>query len=279
MDVGLPDWLTRILWATVIALAALVASRVLRALSRRSSKRDPADTADLVRLRRRETAFTLFATGMRYLLLIVAAASIVSIFVEDRLTAAASATLVVLILAFAAQKVLADLIAGIFILLENQYGVGDFIEVEPSRYAGVVEEVGIRTTVMRDLNGDLYFIPNGQIIAVKRSRRRYRTFTVELLTRDPERAREVVRQIAGVAPVGGARFLRAPHVANEEELEEGLWRVHIQADVPPSMEWLAEEYLVSQLRDRLHEELIADPIAMALDEAAVSRYRRTVVVR
>ena len=279
MDVGLPDWLTRILWATVIALAALVASRVLRALSRRSSKRDPADTADLVRLRRRETAFTLFATGMRYLLLIVAAATIVSIFVEDRLTAAASATLVVLILAFAAQKVLADLIAGIFILLENQYGVGDFIEVEPSRYAGVVEEVGIRTTVMRDLNGDLYFIPNGQIIAVKRSRRRYRTFTVELLTRDPERAREVVRQIAGVAPIGGARFLRAPHVADEEELEEGLWRVHIQADVPPSMEWLAEEYLVSQLRDRLHEELIADPIAMALDEAAVSRYRLTVVVR
>ncbi len=279
MDLALPDWLERILWAVVIALVAMVASRILRALSRRSSASNPANTADLVRLRRRETAFTLLSTAIRYLLLIVAAATVVSIFVEDRITAAAGATLVVLILAFAAQRVLADMIAGIFILLENQYGVGDFIEVEPSKYAGIVEEVGIRTTVMRDLNGDLYFIPNGRIIAVKRSRRRYRSFTVELLTRDPERVRDVVRQLAGVAPVGAGRFLRAPHVTNEDELEEGLWRVHVQADVPPRMEWLAEEYLVSQLKNRLRGELVADPIAMALDEAAVSRYRRTVVVR
>ncbi|MDQ3865564.1 MAG: hypothetical protein M3304_01860, partial [Actinomycetota bacterium] len=134
-------------------------------------------------------------------------------------------------------------------------------------------------TVMRDLNGDVYFIPNGQIMAVKRSRRRYRTFTLELLTREPDHAREAVRQIGGLAPVGGARFLRRPQVVNEEKLEDGLWRLHVQADVPPRMEWLAEEYLVSQLRSRLADELIADPIAMALDEAAVTRYRRTVVVR
>ena len=279
MDLGLPEWLARLLWAALIAVVAIALSRLLRALSRRWAATDPANTADLVRRRRRETAFTLLSTGIRYLLLIVAAATVVSIFLEDRITTAASATLVVLILAFAVQKVLADLIAGIFILLENQYGVGDFIEVEPSNYAGVVEEVGIRTTVIRDLNGDLSFIPNGQIIAVKRSRRRYRTFTVELLTRDVDRTREVVRQLGGMAPVGGARFLRAPHVANEEELEGGLWRVHVQADVSPRMEWLAEEYLVAQLKDRLRDELIADPLAMALDEAAVRRYRRTVVVR
>jgi moderate conductance mechanosensitive channel len=278
MDLG-PDWLERVLWAAALVVVAIGAYRGLGRLSRRLTSTDPTDTADLVRLRRRDTALSLVSTAVLYLLLIAAFAVVVSIFVEDRITAAAGATFVVLLFAFAAQKLLGDFIAGVFILLENQYGVGDFIEVEPSKYSGVVEQVGLRTTVMRDLNGDLYFIPNGQIMAVKRSRRRYRTFTVELLTRDPEHAREAVRQIGTVAPVGGARFLRTPQIVGEERLEDGLWRLFVQADVPPRMEWLAEEYLVSQLRSRLRDELIADPIAMALDEAAVSRYRRTVVVR
>jgi small conductance mechanosensitive channel len=275
----LPFWVERVAWAVAIALLALVASWLLRRASSRSAQQSPDNTGDLIRLRRRETAFALASTAVRYLLLIVAFATVVSIFVEDRLTAAASATLVVLIIAFSAQRLLQDFLAGIFILLENQYGVGDFIEVEPSKYAGVVEEVGFRTTVMRDLNGDVYFIPNGQIMAVKRSRRRYRTFTVELLTRDAAKVREAVTRIAGLAPVGGGRFLRAPQVADEQELEDGLWRVLVQADVPPRMEWLAEGYLVDQLRRRLGDDLLAEPIAMALDEAAVNRYRRTVVVR
>jgi len=275
----LPYWVSRVAWAVAIVAFALAFSWLLRRLSRQTASQTPGSTADLVRLRRRETAFTLLSTAVRYVLLVVAAATVVSIFVEDRLTAAASATLVVLIIAFSAQRLLQDFLAGVFILLENQYGVGDFIEVEPSKYAGVVEEVGFRTTVMRDLNGDLYFIPNGQIMAVKRSRRRYRTYTVELLVRDPERTRDAVRQIAGLAPVGGGRFLRAPEVGDEDQIENGLWRVLVHADVPPRMEWLAEDYLVAQLKRRLGEDLVADPIAMALDEAAVSRYRRTVVVR
>ena len=280
MDFGaLPGSLDRLVWAAVTVLVALAASRILRILSRRWASTDPSDTADLVRLRRRETAFSLLATGVRYLLLVVAVTLVVSIFVEDRITAAAGATLIALILAFAAQKLLGDFIAGFFILLENQYGVGDFIEVEPSKYAGIVEEVGLRTTVMRDLNGDLYFIPNGAIIAVKRSRRRYRTFNVELLTRNAERVREVVGQVAGLAPVGGARFLRPPDVTDEEQVEDGLWRMRVQAHVPPRMEWLAEEYLVETLKARLGDDLVAEPIAMALDEAAVRRYRRTVLVR
>lgn len=280
MEIGpIPDWLGRILLAAAIVVAGILFSRLLRIAARRWPSRDPNDTADLVRLRRRETAFSLLSTGVRYLFFLAAAAALVSIVVQDRISAAAGATLIILVLAFSAQRLLSDIIAGFFILFENQYGVGDFIEVEPSKYAGVVEEVGLRTTVMRDLNGDTYFIPNGQIIAVKRSRKRYRTYSLELLTHDPERTREAVRQIAGLAPIGGGRFLRPPQVIEEQELEAGLWRVHIQADVPPRMEWLAESYLVDSLKRRVGDDLVSEPIAMALDEAVVNRYRRTVLVR
>ncbi len=196
MDFGpLPDWFDRIFWAAVVAAAGFALSRLLGVLAHRWASGSPSDTADLVRQRRKETAFALLATVIRYVFFIAAAGILVTILVQDRVSAAAGATLIILIIAFSAQRLLTDIIAGFFILFENQYGVGDFIEVEPSKYSGVVEAVGLRTTVMRDLNGDTYFIPNGQIIAIKRSRRRYRTFIVELLTRDRDHAQDVVRQI------------------------------------------------------------------------------------
>jgi moderate conductance mechanosensitive channel len=280
MDFGpLPDWFDRVFWAAVVAAVGFALARLLNVLAHRLASGSPSDTADLVRLRRRETAFALLATIIRYVFFVAAAGILVTILVRDRVSAAAGATLIILIIAFSAQRLLSDIIAGFFILFENQFGVGDFIEVEPSKYSGVVEAVGLRTTVMRDLNGDTYFIPNGQIIAVKRSRRRYRTFIVELLTRDRDHARDVVRQISGLAPIGGARFLRPPEVADEQELDEGLWRISVQADVPPSMEWLAERYLVDSLKNRLDGDLVTEPTAMALDESAVQRYRRTVLIR
>lgn len=275
----LPDWFDRVFWAAVVVAVGFALSRLLRVLAHRWASGSPSDTADLVRLRRRETAFALLSTVVRYVFFIAAAGILVTILVQDRVSAAAGATLIILIIAFSAQRLLTDIIAGFFILFENQYGVGDFIEVEPSKYSGVVEAVGLRTTVMRDLNGDTYFIPNGQIIAVKRSRRRYRTFIVELLTRDRDHARDVVRQISGLAPIGGARFLRPPEITDEQELDEGLWRISVQADVPPSMEWLAERYLVDSLKKRLDGDLVTEPTAMALDDSAVQRYRRTVLIR
>ena len=81
------------------------------------------------------------------------------------------------------------------------------------------------------------------------------------------------------APSGQARFLRAPHVVEERELGEGAWLVRGQADVAPSMEWLAEGYLVDELKARLHEVLLAEPIVYTIDEGALSRYERRVLVR
>ena len=79
--------------------------------------------------------------------------------------------------------------------------------------------------------------------------------------------------------VRGPLTLRPPEVADEQELDEGLWRISVQADVPPSMEWLAERYLVDSLKNRLDGDLVTEPTAMALDDSAVQRYRRTVLIR
>jgi len=62
---------------------------------------------------------------------------------------------------FGAQSLVKDIIAGVFILLENQYRVGDVARVADT--IGVVEEINLRRTVLRDLDGIVHFVPNGEI--------------------------------------------------------------------------------------------------------------------
>ncbi len=73
----------------------------------------------------------------------------------------ASAGLIGVALGFGAKDLVKDFMSGIFIITENQYRVGDVIEI--SDVSGVVEDISIRTTVLRDLDGHLHHIPNGSI--------------------------------------------------------------------------------------------------------------------
>ncbi len=67
-------------------------------------------------------------------------------------------------LGFGAQSLVKDLLAGLFVLLEDQYGVGDVIRVDT--LAGTVEKINLRTTTLRDINGQVHIIPNGSVARV-----------------------------------------------------------------------------------------------------------------
>jgi small conductance mechanosensitive channel len=76
----------------------------------------------------------------------------------------ASAGIAGVALGFGAQSLVKDFLSGIFMLVEDQYGVGDIIDVGEA--SGVVEAVGLRTTRLRDVNGTVWYVPNGQITRV-----------------------------------------------------------------------------------------------------------------
>ena len=63
-----------------------------------------------------------------------------------------------------AQSLVKDLINGFFILFEDQYGIGDHVTI--GQFEGIVESLGIRTTVLRDFTGDLHLIPKGTVLEV-----------------------------------------------------------------------------------------------------------------
>lgn len=79
----------------------------------------------------------------------------------------ASAGVAGVALGFGAQTLVKDYLAGIFLILEDQYGVGDVIDIDPvNPVVGTVEEVALRYTRLRDLNGVVWYVRNGEIIAV-----------------------------------------------------------------------------------------------------------------
>ncbi|MFY9577816.1 MAG: mechanosensitive ion channel family protein [Gaiellaceae bacterium] len=269
-----------VLWGLVVILAAIVASRMLKWVVHRLEARHPEGESELVRLRRSETAVALLATAIPYVAGIAVLITIASILLPSTAAALGGSALVLVLVGFGAQRFLMDVIAGTLIAFERWYGVGDFVRIEPAQVTGIVEQFGFRTTVIRSLNGDRTYVPNSQIIAATRSPRGYRRYSIELLTSDPEDARRALEGVGRRAPVGQARFLRAPHVVEERELGEGTWLVRGQADVAPTMEWLAEGLLVGALKAQLgNDSLLADPIVYTLDEGTLSRYERRVLVR
>jgi moderate conductance mechanosensitive channel len=94
-----------------------------------------------------------------------------------------------------AQSLVKDLINGFFILFEDQYAVGDYVTL--GEFSGVVENIGIRSTVLKDFNGDIHTIPNGAITEMSNHSRGNISFTVDIqisYEEDVENAIEVMKE-------------------------------------------------------------------------------------
>jgi hypothetical protein len=175
-------------------------------------------------------------------------------------------------LAILVAVVLARVLKWVVLRLEQHHPGEERELVRLRRRSGFVEQFGLRTTVLRSLNGDRVYAPNSQIITAVRTSRGYRCYSIELLTHDPAEARRALESAARRAPTGEARFLRPPRVT------EGTWLLRGRADVAPTLEWLAEVFLVEHLKARASDVLLADPIVYTLDEDALTRYERRVLV-
>ena len=79
-------------------------------------------------------------------------------------TIVAGTSVVALTVAFGVQSIIKDLISGVFMLVEDQLGVGDFVDMEKA--SGTVEAIGMRVTQLRDDDGTVWFVRNGEVLRV-----------------------------------------------------------------------------------------------------------------
>ena len=110
---------------------------------------------------RTKTLFTVFASVIRYVAAIVLLCWGLSILGVDLSTIVTSVGILALIIGFGAESLIEDLVTGTFMLLENQYNVGDIVEV--GGFRGTVHEIGIRTTSLMDVGGNIKIINNSDM--------------------------------------------------------------------------------------------------------------------
>jgi small-conductance mechanosensitive channel len=109
----------------------------------------------------------------------------------------ASAGVVGVALGFGAQNLIKDFIAGIGIILEDQYGVGDVVDLGEA--SGTVEAVGLRITRLRDVNGVVWYVRNGEILRVGNKSQGFAQVVIDMPVAhdtDLERARTVMQEVA-----------------------------------------------------------------------------------
>ncbi|MFV2020657.1 mechanosensitive ion channel family protein [Micromonospora sp. LOL_023] len=133
----------------------------------------------------------------------------------------ASAGIAGLALGFGAQALVKDLIAGLFMLLEDQYGVGDTVDLGEA--TGVVEAVGLRITTVRDSRGVLWYIRNGEIIRVGNKSQGWAMVVVDMPIgfADAEQATAVLRTAALTVAADNefaSHFVEPPDVLGVEQL-------------------------------------------------------------
>jgi small conductance mechanosensitive channel len=263
-------------WA-VSRLSALIARRGLTWYDRRHH----APTGDLrvkiIELKRRETTVGVIRTGIAYiafaLAVVFAAAKLTGGL--DRLSTIAGASFVLILVAFSAQRVLVDIIAGFSMFTEKWYSVGDTIAIPTMELQGIVEEVSLRRTKLRSLDGEVINIHNSQIPAVRVLPGGLKEFDVELVASSREAAEVLIEHVSSILPVGPTTFVQRPVIHEVDELAPGLVRLRMRAAVAPGREWLVHGFYTDLIKERADKHLIVHgPIVLTVDERAARSFAR-----
>ena len=158
-------------------------------------------------------------------------------------------------LGFGAQSFIKDIIAGTFILMENKFQIGDFIKV--GSWQGTVEDIGLRTTMLRDLNGDLHSLPNGNIQEVTNVSRGDRRFMVDVLIPDSddlERAARLLEDVSEVFKTTHDQILEGPAYMGIVNIRDIGATLRVQGRAEFVHHWNYENDLRRDILKRFKEE-------------------------
>ena len=274
MPLGLLGVDTRVVWGVVAIFAGIVLGRALRRYGERLDERRPNEERELMQLRSRETMIVLVATAIPYATTIIVLIVLASFFLPA--AAFGGSAFVAVVVGFAAQRFLMDVMAGILIAFERWYAVGDFVVVNRRRQ----RESSSSSACARPFSGaERRPGPSRTHRSSRRSgARRSSPLQHRALTTDPDEARRAVEDVGRRGPAGHARFLRPPRVVEVRERTTRRGSSAVLPDVAPTMEWLAEDFAGRRAQGAVAQRVAAGGAdrVPTLDEGTLSRYERRV---
>ena len=187
----------------------------------------------------------------------------------------ASAGVVGVALAFGAQTLVKDYLAGIFLIIEDQYGVGDVVQFDA--VTGVIEEVALRTTRVRDFTGVVWYLRNGEILNVANRSQGWSLAIVELpvaTATDFTVVRRVVDEVGQVLvrdPEFGPKVIAAPVFMGIEVVAGDALLVRVTERVVPEHQLLIQRALREQLITALQSAGVVIPQNVVLADLMLAR--------
>jgi moderate conductance mechanosensitive channel len=215
---------------------------------------------------------TLSHVIYRTLLVVVLAVVVVTILPEFGINAAALIAglgLFGLAVGFGAQNLVKDVINGTFILVENQYGVGDVVTV--GSITGVVEDLNLRRTILRDLDGVVHSVGHGQVDTTSNWTKSFSRVNLNVRVAYSSNLDHVIQVINRVGeevaedPRFKGKITDAPHVLRVDDFGESAIELKIIGETAPIEQW----DIMGELRLRLKKAFDAEGIEMPLPQRVV----------
>lgn len=256
----------------VILVLLLICLRVTRAAVRRAVllavRPNGRDTLrDLMAAKRQVTLISLFDAIVSISLVAVAVLMILPRLGFEIGPLLASAGVAGVALGFGAQSLVKDVLSGTFIILEQQFSVGDVVRV--GTLSGAVEQINLRTTVLRDADGSVHVIPNGQIDKVTVLTRDWSRLVIDFdigYGSDLDLAMNCLRGVFETyATEHASDVLEPPEILGVQNLAESSIQIRAQVKVLPGKQWAAGR----DLRARAKKALDASGIEIPFPQRTV----------
>ena len=253
----------RIALIVVLSMAAIVAvSRFIPRLIAASVARRPGESEEEVGKRINTLARVLASAG-QIVVLFVAAFMVLSELEINIAPILAGAGVVGIAIGFGAQGLIKDLLAGLFIILENQYRVGDVVRI--ADVAGLVEDINLRRTILRDLDGIVHIVPNGEIRVASNFTKEWSRVNLNVSVAYGEDLDHVISVINRVGKElaedseWALLILKAPQVLRVDDLGASGIDIKILGDTKPIRQWDVMGELRKRLKKAFDEEGIEIP--------------------
>ena len=206
------------------------------------------------------TLTTMLKNIIKYILYFIGVIMVLDLFGINTTSILATAGIGGLAIGFGAQSLVKDIITGFFILFEDQFSVGDYVKI--GDYEGIVEELGVRVTKLRDFSGELHIVPNSNIGAVTNKTRGAMRALVKVSVayeEDIDRVLKVVDEVCVKVKETNKSIIDGPTVLGVTDLGDYGIDLTIVAKANPMDQWSVERELRKKIKEAFDRENIEIP--------------------
>jgi len=221
--------------------------------------------------RRAQTLSSALVTITAIIVLTVASFMVLEEVGVDVTPLLATAGVVGIAVGLGAQSLIKDMLAGLFILMEDQYNKGDVVKV--AGLSGIVEDVTLKRTVLRDLDGIVHSIPNGEITTASNYTKEYSRLNLDVPVtygEDLERVIQVINRVGqdmAKDPLWGPKLRSAPQSLGVNKFAESGVEIKVLGDTKPMMQW----EVTREFRLRIKKAFDAERIELTIPHLKLRR--------